>query len=181
MVLFDLAQDFQGSATDTCDPSPQFRVVGVQSNQPALGGGSGSTPFDFVSGDAAFCVRAERDGTSIQDRIYTVTIEAKDHSGNATREPLTIRVPHDLGHGGHAKCGHVDPSRVVEDGDPRCTRSFPASAPPVAPAQAAPPSPETGGASGGCASASSPGSSPIFAALLLLALATRSKRHRGTR
>ena len=52
-------------------------------------------------------------------RVYTVTVAATDASGNSATQDIVVQVPHDQG---GQSCPLVDPSRVVADGDPRCTQ-----------------------------------------------------------
>jgi hypothetical protein len=117
LVLYELGTTLSAHATDICDPSPIVTIANVTSNQPALGGGQGNFAPDVFFGQKAFCVRSEREGTSAAPRQYTVTVQAEDFAGNKTQRSVSIAVPHDQG---GAKCPLVDPSRVVEDGDPRC-------------------------------------------------------------
>src|SRR5439155_1084106 len=82
MVLLRLGQEIQAQVHDACDPAtPQVFIKSVTSSQPALGGGSGNTTPDFVSGTAALCLRAERDGTNNSPRVYSITIGTRDTTG----------------------------------------------------------------------------------------------------
>jgi hypothetical protein len=117
LVLYEIGAGLNATAQDTCDPSPTVRIVDVQSNQPANGGGSGNTSPDVFFKDDAFCVRSEREGTVATPREYTVTVQAKDFSGNTTTKTTIITVGHDQA---GMKCPNVDRSLVVADGDPRC-------------------------------------------------------------
>lgn len=154
-VLYSFGDGIDASSTDVCDANPTIHVVDVTSNQPALGGGSGNTTPDIAFGTGGFCVRAERDGTQSTDRVYTITLEAADFVGNKTQKQLTVRVPHDLGQVGRMDCPNIDPSRVVDDSDPRCTQVAVDPPPPVAslkpsaPSATPPPSPSAG-SSGSC-------------------------------
>ena len=118
MVLYQLGNGLNAKATDPCDLNPTVQIVGVTSNQPALGGGSGNTATDVIFGKDAFCVRSERDGTLQTDREYTVSVEARDASGNVTTKQTIIDVHHSQS---PIKCAAVDPSRIVDDNDPRCS------------------------------------------------------------
>jgi hypothetical protein len=118
MILYQLGDGLDAKATDPCDPSPKVFISDVTSNQPVSGGGSGNTAPDIIFGKDAFCVRSERDGTVPASRQYTVTVEAVDASGNTATKQTVIRVQHDQGGGA---CALVDSSRVVSDGDPRCS------------------------------------------------------------
>jgi hypothetical protein len=121
-VLFQLGSGIAPRVTDSCDAQPQVRIVSVSSNQPPSGGGSGNTALDYRFGGGAVCVRAERDGTVMTPREYTVTLEAVDGSGNRSRQAVVIKVPHDAG--GGQKCD-IKSDLVVEDDDPRCTQDVP--------------------------------------------------------
>lgn len=121
-ALFTLGNEIVANASDICDPAPKVRIVGVVSNQPTLGGGSGSTSVDYKFGSGAVCVRAESDGTQQTDREYTVTLEAADGSGNKTTRPFVISIPHDQGGGSKCKDRVVE---FVDDNDPRCVQNAP--------------------------------------------------------
>ena len=119
MVLYTFASGISAVAKDACDPSPVVRILDVVSDQPCLGGGSGSTCPDTVSGPNAFCVRSERDGTIGSGRHYAATVEARDAAGNTTRATVAVDVPHNQG---SLQCAAVDSARVVPDGDSRCSQ-----------------------------------------------------------
>ncbi|HEY5999590.1 MAG TPA: zinc-dependent metalloprotease family protein [bacterium] len=86
---------------DACDAAPAVRLVSVVSDEPDNGRGDGNTVND-VQGVAAgtddreFQVRAERAGGG-DGRVYTVTYEVQDASGNVTTHTATVTVPHDQG------------------------------------------------------------------------------------
>jgi len=82
---------------DTCDPSPTVRLVSITSNEADNGLGDGDTSADiqgtaFGTDDRTFLLRAERSGPG-GGRVYTVTYEASDHSGNTTLRKATVTVP----------------------------------------------------------------------------------------
>ena len=84
--------------SDICDPNPTVRLLSITSNEPDNGLGDGNTTADiqgatFGTDDRTFLLRAERSGTG-NDRIYTVTYEARDASGNATVRTATVTVAH---------------------------------------------------------------------------------------
>jgi HYR domain-containing protein len=83
-------------AHDTCDPNPVCAVSAISSNQPPLGGGSGNFSPDYqITGPLTVSVRAERDGTKMAGRTYTITINCKDASGNTSLPATTtVFVPH---------------------------------------------------------------------------------------
>ena len=114
MVLYTLA-DVTAETTGSCTV-PQLSIVGVTSNQPATGGGSGNFAPDYTFNSTGLCLRSERDGTSSDPRIYTITFQATD--GNITVQK-SIEVFVDHSQNGSA-CPATDPSRIVADNDPRC-------------------------------------------------------------
>ena len=83
--------------TDTCDDSPTLRLVSITSNEGDLANGSGHTSPDiedaqFGTDDRQFLLRAERQGGG-NGRVYTITYEAEDASGNVTTRQVTVTVP----------------------------------------------------------------------------------------
>jgi hypothetical protein len=85
------------TATDTCDPDPIVKLISVKSNEPDNGLGDGDQPNDIqgatIGADTrTFQLRAERGGVGT-GRVYTVTYEASDHSGNKTVRQATVTVP----------------------------------------------------------------------------------------
>lgn len=85
-------------ATDTCDASPAIRLVSITSNEPDNGLGDGDTLMDiqgatFGTDDRQFQLRAERSGSG-KGRVYTITYQAADASGNVTVRQATVTVPH---------------------------------------------------------------------------------------
>ena len=82
---------------DICDPSPTITLVSITSNEPdnANGMGDGNTVNDIVIiDDFTFKLRAERAGTG-SGRIYTITYQATDNSGNTVTVSVTVIVPHE--------------------------------------------------------------------------------------
>jgi hypothetical protein len=90
---FRLGADIVATVTDNCDPSPRAAIVSVTSSEPDDGTGDGDTSGDVAFSPSAFCVRRERSGSG-PGRVYTVTVEATDSFGNATRKAVRVRVPH---------------------------------------------------------------------------------------
>lgn len=83
--------------TDLCDPTPACRIVGVASDEPVTGGGTGNTAPDWViTGALTVDLRAERSGGG-DGRTYSITVECTDASGNAEVGVATVEVPHDQG------------------------------------------------------------------------------------
>ena len=87
---------------DVCDAMPALRLVSITSNEPANGTGDGNTEpdwsdADFGTDDRTFFLRAERQGGG-DGRVYTITYEAEDGSGNVTVAETEVMVGHDRGH-----------------------------------------------------------------------------------
>jgi hypothetical protein len=79
-------------ATDLVDPAPIVKIVSVTSNQPVNGTGDGDTAPDWnVTGALTVDLRAERSPGS--DRVYTITVEATDATGNTAAYDVLVRVP----------------------------------------------------------------------------------------
>ena len=91
-------------ASDICDPIPIVTLVSATSSEPddAQGGGDGNTTNDIQGADTgtsdfSIDLRSEREGKGT-GRVYTLTYEATDHSGNTSATAAgTVDVPHDLG------------------------------------------------------------------------------------
>lgn len=83
----------RASVLDSCDPAPTWTIVLVTSNEPANGLGDGDLSPDWmITGDHTVSLRAERSGTG-NGRIYTITVQATDASGNMSVQSLTVSVP----------------------------------------------------------------------------------------
>jgi hypothetical protein len=81
--------------TDNCDQSSQVILVSITSSEPDDDKGDGSTTGDIqVNPDGSIYLRAERSGIGT-GRIYTITCQAVDGSGNSTVHSATVIVPHD--------------------------------------------------------------------------------------
>ncbi len=86
------------TTSDTCDAAPIVKLLSITSNEPDNGLGDGDKPGDidsaaFGTDDRSFELRNERGGVGT-GRIYTITYESRDHSGNATVRQATVTVPH---------------------------------------------------------------------------------------
>jgi hypothetical protein len=84
---------------DLCDPAPTVTLLSITSNEPDNGLGDGNTSNDiqeaaFGTDDREFLLRAERSGLG-DGRVYTITYQAKDASGNTTVVSTQVVVPHD--------------------------------------------------------------------------------------
>lgn len=141
LVLLRLGSEISATATDACAATPPtVYIKRVSSNQPDQSAGQGNTTPDFVFGTAAVCLRSEREGTAgaRNPRVYTITLAAKDGSGNETTRDITVTVPHDQR---GAKCPRLPASLIVPDGDPACSVDLPGIPVPPAVVSDAPPAP----------------------------------------
>ena len=78
------------SATDDSGDAPTCRLTGVSASEPENGVGDGDTVGDgFVTGPLTAQVRAERSGPG-GSRIYALTVECVDGSGNAAQGRATV-------------------------------------------------------------------------------------------
>jgi hypothetical protein len=83
------------TVSDICDASPEVSLVSISMNEADKAKGDGHTTDDIqVSNDGSIYLRAERSGTG-NSRIYTITYQAVDDSGNAAVASATVTVPHD--------------------------------------------------------------------------------------
>jgi HYR domain-containing protein len=79
-------------ASDLVDPNPTSHITSVSSNQPINGIGDGNTTTDWtITGPLTLKLLAERTGGA--DRVYTITIETTDFSGNTAHGTVTVTVP----------------------------------------------------------------------------------------
>jgi hypothetical protein len=80
---------------DICDIAPECRIVSIMCNQPVNGTGDGNTNPDWrIISDLTMELRAERAGSKKDDRIYTITVECTDASGNSTVATVAVIVSH---------------------------------------------------------------------------------------
>lgn len=85
------------TAVDDQDPHPVVSLAGVTSNQGQNTNGDGNTSPDILIQNGHIFLRAERTGTSKDDRVYTITFTGRDASGNVGIGTATVTVPHDQG------------------------------------------------------------------------------------
>jgi len=89
-----VAVSISAVVTDACDSAPVTRIIGVASNEPINGTGDGDTAPDWeITGNLTLNLRAERAGNG-NGRVYTITVESRDASGNASIRTVTVTVPH---------------------------------------------------------------------------------------
>ena len=83
------------TASDDCDSSPDVSLVSIAVNETDDSIGDGRPTGDIqIGSDGSIYLRAERSGKG-DDRVYTVTYQAVDKSGNTTFYSTTVTVPHD--------------------------------------------------------------------------------------
>jgi hypothetical protein len=90
--------DLVVSASDLCDPSVglgSVRISKVTSDEPNNSGGDGNTTNDIViaAGCKSVQLRAERMGGG-NGRVYTITFQVTDASGNVGTATAKVTVPH---------------------------------------------------------------------------------------
>ncbi|HKP01750.1 MAG TPA: choice-of-anchor Q domain-containing protein [Chthoniobacterales bacterium] len=73
------------SATDICDPNPQSRIISVTSNE------AGEGQYQ-ITGNLTLNLMSDRNGGG-NGRIYTISVEARDASGNTTTKSVVVTVP----------------------------------------------------------------------------------------
>ena len=85
--------------SDTNDANPTCKIMSVDSDEAAEGGGDGNTTPDWeITGDLTMNLRAERSGQG-DGRIYTMNVLCTDSSGSPATTTVTVTVPHDRGKG----------------------------------------------------------------------------------
>jgi hypothetical protein len=81
------------TVSDTYDTNPSIMLVSVTSNEPDNGKGDGNTVNDIVIvDDYTFKLRAERSVLG-SGRIYTITYQAVDSSGNTIEADAIVSIP----------------------------------------------------------------------------------------
>jgi hypothetical protein len=89
-----VAVSLSAVVSDACDAVPVTHIIAVASNEPINGNGDGNTAPDWeVTGRLTLNLRAERAGGG-NGRIYTITVESRDASGNASVQTVNVTVPH---------------------------------------------------------------------------------------
>ena len=82
------------AVADTVDPAPVTRIVAVASNEAQTGLWDGDIGPDWeITGTLTLNLRAERAGRGT-GRVYTITVESRDASGNASIRMVAVTVPH---------------------------------------------------------------------------------------
>ncbi|MBW8039347.1 MAG: hypothetical protein FVQ85_05055 [Planctomycetes bacterium] len=84
------------TVSDKCDATPDVMLVSIAMSEADNIPGGGNTSDDIQIGeDGSIYLRAERSGTT-DDRIYTITYQAVDDSGNAAVRSTIVSIPHDF-------------------------------------------------------------------------------------
>ncbi len=84
----------QVSAVDNCRLAGS-KIISVTSNESTVPPGNGQTVPDWqITGDLTVSLRAERSAAGT-GRVYSITVECTDESGNASRAVGHVVVPHD--------------------------------------------------------------------------------------
>jgi endo-1,4-beta-xylanase len=73
------------TATDICDASPKSKIIAVTSNEPGAGQYQ-------ITGDLTLNLQSERNGGG-NGRIYGITVQTMDTSGNSTTKKVIVTVP----------------------------------------------------------------------------------------
>lgn len=86
---------------DDPDGDPvSITITGITQDEPVAGHGSGRTSPDGMGiGTSVAHVRAERSGQSDNGRVYEISFEADDGTGNTCNGSVKVCVPHDQGQG----------------------------------------------------------------------------------
>jgi hypothetical protein len=90
-----VAITLSASVADAVDTAPVTKIISITSNESVNGQGDGNTSVDWQITDLmTLNLRAERSG-KLGDRIYTITVESADASGNKATKTVNVVVPHD--------------------------------------------------------------------------------------
>ena len=84
------------TGADVCDSTPACQITSVTSNEPGSAVPGDRWPDWKIIGAAGLELRAERLGKG-NGRVYTITVECADASGNRSQGTVEIGVPHDRG------------------------------------------------------------------------------------
>jgi len=84
------------TVSDECDASPDVSLVSIVANESDDTIGDDNTSDDIeVGDDGSIFVRSERSGNNV-GRIYIITYQAVDETGNVTVRSANVSVPHDF-------------------------------------------------------------------------------------
>jgi len=106
------------SGFDLYDPEAICRIISVSSSEPEDGLGDGDTARDWeITGNLMVNLRAERSGAG-DGRIYTITVECADASGNIGTGTTEVTVPHDRAKRQKVSANHYPqqtfPQQIIE-------------------------------------------------------------------
>ena len=97
MVNVSVDVDIESDCPETADID--CHIVEVRSNESDNGQGDGNTSPDWViTGDRTLQLRAERSGGG-SGRVYSIHVVCDGDGGTIDDRWVTVRVPHDQGHG----------------------------------------------------------------------------------
>jgi hypothetical protein len=82
------------AAFDNCSP-PLCRITRVTSNEPSNSNAL-ATGDAVITGNLSLDLRADRNADG-NGRVYTITVQCTDASGNVSSKTTTVLVPHDQG------------------------------------------------------------------------------------
>lgn len=82
----------QVDATDICDSAPTCKIISVSSNQTGSRYSFFKEPDWFITGANTVLLRGKNDLFSMENRIYTITVECTDDSGNSSTAYTTVEV-----------------------------------------------------------------------------------------
>jgi hypothetical protein len=100
---------------DACDGAPSVRFLSATSSQPD--GLNGPDAVVTPAGDGV-CLLAERLGTDLGGRVYTLTLEARDRAGHVSTGATHVTVVHDQRPS--TSCPQIPESALAPVGDVRC-------------------------------------------------------------
>lgn len=77
-------------ADDICDAAPTYKIISVSSNQE--GARFFKEPDWFITSDDTVLLRAKKDLFTLDNRVYTITVEVTDASGNSSTAVTAVEV-----------------------------------------------------------------------------------------
>jgi hypothetical protein len=110
------------SGSDNCG-STRSRILSVTSNEPTnVDGGGHRAPDWEITGDLTLNLRAERAGTGT-GRVYTITVQSTDDSGNNSTALAHVTVPHSGSD--DSKIAGPKPALTIKHAGPQLVVSWP--------------------------------------------------------
>lgn len=83
------------TVSDDYDPAPEIKLESITASETLAA--NDIHDAQLATDDRQFSLAAEREGSNLAGRIYTVTYSATDASGNKVTASATATVPHDQG------------------------------------------------------------------------------------